>query len=40
VTRPRRRRKAAAQPVAIDHEELWASHLGWLRESTARRIAA
>jgi len=38
--RPGRRRKAAARTAAIDHEELWASHLGWLRESTARRIAA
>jgi len=39
ATRPRARRNAP-QPVRVDHEELWASHLGWLRESTARRIAA
>ena len=37
--RPRTRRRAGG-PVAIDHEELWATHLGWLREATARRIAA
>jgi signal peptidase len=37
--RPRTRRQAR-QPVMIDHEELWADHMGWLRESTARRIAA
>jgi signal peptidase len=40
MMRPRKRRKAAAQPAAIEHEELWASHLGWLRESTVRRTAA
>jgi len=39
VMRPRARRQAR-RPVAIDHEELWADHVGWLRESTARRIAA
>ena len=39
LTRPRARR-TPVRPVAIDHEELWASHLGWLRESTARGIAA
>jgi signal peptidase len=39
VMRPRNRRRAR-QPVAIDHDELWATHIGWLRESTARRIAA
>lgn len=38
LMRPRTRRQA--RPVTIDHEELWASHIGWLRESTARRIAA
>jgi signal peptidase len=37
--RPRRRRPTT-QRVAIDHEELWASHVGWLREATARRLAA
>lgn len=37
--RPRVRRQPA-RPAMIDHEELWSSHLGWLRESTARRIAA
>lgn len=39
VMRPRNRRQAR-QPVAIDHDELWATHIGWLRESTARRVAA
>jgi signal peptidase len=39
LMRPRTRRQAARLP-AIDHEEVWADHLGWLRESTARRIAA
>lgn len=38
LMRPRTRRQA--RPATIDHEELWASHIGWLRESTARRIAA
>lgn len=37
--RPRRRRQAA-QRATIDRDELWASHIGWLRESTASRIAA
>ena len=37
--RPRIRRRAG-KPVAIDHEELWATHLGWLREATARRVVA
>jgi signal peptidase I len=37
--RPRARRQTA--PVSrIDPEELWASHMGWLREATASRIAA
>jgi signal peptidase len=37
--RPRTRRQTA--PVSrIDPEELWASHMGWLREATASRIAA
>ena len=37
--RPRTRRKTA--PVTkIDPDELWASHIGWLREATASRIAA
>ena len=37
--RPRIRRQTA--PVSrIDPEELWASHMGWLREATASRIAA
>jgi signal peptidase len=36
---PRKRRQIA--PVArIDTDELWASHVGWLREATAGRIAA
>jgi signal peptidase I len=34
--RPRQRRRAEA----IDAEELWTAHMGWLREATARRIAA
>jgi signal peptidase I len=37
--RPRARRQAR-RPAATDHEELWADHVGWLRESMARRIAA
>jgi signal peptidase I len=38
-TRPRTRRQTA--PVSsIDPEELWASHVGWLREANASRIAA
>ncbi len=37
--RPQTRRRTA--PVArIDPDELWASHMGWLREATANRIAA
>jgi signal peptidase len=37
--RPRSRRQTA--PVArIDADEVWASHMGWLREATASRIAA
>jgi signal peptidase len=36
---PRTRRQTA--PVArIDPDEVWASHVGWLREATASRIAA
>jgi signal peptidase len=40
--RPRTRRRQAAPATATgnDPDELWASHMGWLRESTARRIAA
>jgi len=39
TTRPRTSRQTA--PLAtIDSEELWASHMGWLREATAGRIAA
>ena len=43
--RPRTRRQTAqparsAQPAMIDPEELWASHMGWLREATAGQIAA
>ena len=37
--RPRTRRQPK-RAVRTDHEELWASHLGWLREATARRVAA
>lgn len=37
--RPRTSRQTA--PVSgIDPEELWASHMGWLREATASQIAA
>ena len=36
---PRTRRRTA-QLVTIDPDELWESHIGWLREATARRIAA
>jgi len=37
--RSRARRKPATAN-AIDPDELWASHIGWLREATASRIAA
>ena len=40
LLRPRTRRMAMPARPAIDHEEVWADHMGWLRESTARRIAA
>lgn len=39
TARPRTRRRTA-QPVMIDTEALWESHIGWLREATAERIAA
>ena len=29
-----------APVTKIDPDELWASHMGWLREATASRIAA
>ena len=35
-----RRKRVRRQADPIDPEELWASHVGWLRESTARRIVA
>ena len=39
AVRPHNRRQTI--PVSgIDPEELWASHMGWLREATASRIAA
>ena len=38
--RPRGRRRTEPVVTAIDPEELWASHMGWLREATASRIAA
>jgi signal peptidase len=38
--RPRTRRQTATVSSAIDPDEVWASHMGWLREATARRIAA
>ena len=37
--RPRTSRQQK-QPVTIDRDALWADHMGWLREATARRIAA
>jgi signal peptidase I len=37
--RPRTRRQTATVS-RIDPDELWASHMGWLREATASRIAA
>jgi signal peptidase len=37
--RPRTRRQVK-QRAAIDHDELWASHIGWVREATERRVAA
>jgi len=37
--RPRTRRQTA-HVARIDPDELWASHMGWLREATASRIAA
>jgi signal peptidase len=40
LLRPRTRRTAQPARRTIDHEEVWADHVGWLRESTARRIAA
>ena len=38
VARPRSRRQTA-QVIPIEHEELWASHIGWLREAAVRRVA-
>ena len=41
VKAKRRQTRPETAPVArIDPDELWASHLGWLREATASRIAA
>jgi signal peptidase len=37
--RPGTRRRTATL-ARIDPDELWASHIGWLREATATRIAA
>ena len=39
TARPRTRRRTV-HPAMIDPEELWESHIGWLREATAERIAA
>lgn len=36
----RHRRRQTAPVTKIDPDELWASHMGWLREATASRIAA
>jgi signal peptidase len=38
--RPARRVRAAGARVPVDPEELWSSHVGWLRERIARRVAA
>jgi signal peptidase len=38
AARPRSRRQTA-QVIPIEHEELWASHIGWLREAAVRRVA-
>jgi signal peptidase I len=38
AARPRSRRQTA-QVISIEHEELWASHIGWLREAAVRRVA-
>jgi signal peptidase len=35
-----RTRRQPKRAVRTEGEELWASHLGWLREATARRVAA
>jgi signal peptidase I len=35
-----RTRRPIRRPATIDPDELWASHIGWLRESSAERIAA
>jgi signal peptidase len=39
TARPRSRRRTA-NLATIEPDELWESHVGWLREATARRIAA
>jgi len=39
AARPRTRRRVATVRT-IDADELWASHIGWLRDATADRIAA
>lgn len=39
TARPRKRRRTA-QPMMIGPDELWESHIGWLREANAERIAA
>jgi signal peptidase I len=39
LKRPRNRRNTATVS-RIDPDELWATHMGWLREATASRIAA
>jgi signal peptidase len=35
-----RSRRWTLATVAVDTEELWANHVGWLRESTTRRTSA
>jgi signal peptidase I len=35
-----RTRRSIRQPATIDPDELWASHIGWLREASPERIAA
>jgi signal peptidase len=40
TTKGPRKRRQIASVARIDTDELWASHVGWLREATAARIAA
>jgi len=40
AVRPKTRRRQTVPVARIDSDELWATHIGWLREATADRIAA